>query len=90
MDFCISVTLATILVEGSYSVEVDQITAVMGATVQGAVVSSGSLPSSVEVIGHHIDEVQIPRRSQGTLRMKNYEIKLSSKIKTVLKQSPKT
>lgn len=72
MDFCISVTLATILVEGSYSVEVDQIAAVVGATVQWAVVSSESLPSSVEVIGHHIDKVQIPRRSQGTLGMKNY------------------
>lgn len=90
MDFCVSVTLATMLVEGSHSVEVDQITAVVGATVQGAVVPSESFPSSVEVIGHHIDEVQIPRRSQETLRMKNYQIKLSSKIKTDLKQLPKT
>lgn len=88
MDFCISVTFATILVEGSYSVEVDKITTVVGATAQWAVVSSEWLPSSVEVIGHHIDKVQIPRRSQRAL--KNYQVKVSTKLKTNLKQSAKT
>lgn len=46
--------------EATYSVEVDQVTGVMWATVQRAVVSSEALPGSMEVIGHHIDEVQFP------------------------------
>lgn len=44
----------------SYNVEVDAIATILGATVQWAVVSSDSVPGSVEVIGHHIDKVQIP------------------------------
>ena len=43
-----------------YSVEVDKLSLVMSTAIQGAVVSSESLPSSVEVVGHHVDEVQRP------------------------------
>lgn len=44
----------------AYSVKVDEISLIMGATVQGAVVSSECLPCSVEVISHYIDEVKGP------------------------------
>lgn len=43
----------------TYGVEVDVVTSVVRATEQRTVVSSELLPSSMEVIGHHIDEVQI-------------------------------
>lgn len=41
-----------------YSVEEDKVSRVMSTTVEWAVVSSELLPSSMEVIGHHVDEVQ--------------------------------
>ena len=47
----------------TYSVEIDEFTLVLGATVQRAVVSSDLFPSSMEVIGHHINKVQIPERN---------------------------
>lgn len=53
-------TPVKVLLSGSYSIEVDEISSVEGATEQRAVVSSESLPSSMEVIGHHVDEVQLP------------------------------
>ena len=43
-----------------YCVEVDEVTLVLGATVQGAVMASELLPGSMEVIGHDVDEVQLP------------------------------
>lgn len=44
----------------TYGVEVDEITMVLGSTEQWAVVSSEPLPSSMKVVGHHIDEFQFP------------------------------
>ena len=44
----------------TYSVEVDEVTLVLGATVQGAVMASELLPGSMEIIGHDVDEVQLP------------------------------
>ena len=43
-----------------YSVEVDEVALVVGTTEEGAVVASERLPGSMEVIGHYIDEVQLP------------------------------
>jgi len=45
----------------TYGVEVDEVTLVLGATEKRAVMASELLPGSMEVIGHNIDEVQIPR-----------------------------
>lgn len=42
----------------SYDIEVVVCPRVMAAAEQWAIVSCGSLPVSVEVIGHHVDEVQ--------------------------------
>lgn len=48
----------------SYNVEVDKVSRVKGSSIQGAVVSSELLPSSMEVIGHHIDEIQGPKEER--------------------------
>lgn len=48
----------------TYSVEVDEVTFILGSTKQWAVVSCELLPSSMEVIGHHIDEVQFPGKTK--------------------------
>ena len=42
----------------SHSVEVDEVTLVLGTTEEWAVVASDTLPGSMEVIGHDVDEVQ--------------------------------
>lgn len=44
----------------TYGVKVNEVTKVLRSAVQGAVVPRNSLPSSVEIIRHHVDEVQIP------------------------------
>lgn len=51
------------LTEHSYSVEVNKISKVFRSRIEGAVVSCEALPSSMEIIGHHIDEVKIARNS---------------------------
>lgn len=47
----------------SYSVEVNKISKVLGSLKERAVVSCEALPSSMEVISHHVDEVKIARDS---------------------------
>lgn len=44
----------------AYGVEVDEVAKVLRAAEQRAVVTSEPLPSSMKVVGHHIDEVQFP------------------------------
>ena len=51
----------------AYSVEVDEVPGVLGSAVQGAVVSGEGLPGPVEVVGHHVDEVQIPGGDRETV-----------------------
>lgn len=46
----------------TYGVKVDEVTKVLGTTEQRAVVSCKLFPGSMEVVGHHIDEVQFPGR----------------------------
>lgn len=58
----------------TYCVEVDQLTKILGATEQRAVVSSELLPGSMEVIGHYIDEVQFPGdREKEKVFLKTFE-----------------
>ena len=52
------------LLLSAYGVKVDEVTKVLRSAEQWAVVSSELLPSSMEVVGHHVNEVQFPGKTE--------------------------
>lgn len=51
----------------------------MGSLVQGAVVSSHTLPGAMEVIRHHINKIQVPGESHVTLSQPKHDESLMGK-----------
>ncbi len=62
----------------SHGIKVDQVSLILWALVQGAVVSCESFPSSMEVISHHIDKVQVSVKKQKKTRLhKSTEVSMT-------------
>lgn len=57
------------LTQCAYGVKVDEVPMILRTTEEGAVVPGEALPGAVEVVGHHIDEVQVPTNTQTVLFM---------------------